>query len=181
MPAASSAMACFIFVCQLSQSVPPEYRWWLTALQKNVMYDFPTTDKAANTKPKRPCVASLATFSTSVKALSASARLDEAHISVMTPLAAGALPEANGSTKAAGCHSAVSSVISMQQCRISHLGRCAISPSQKQPAWSRIRRGRGSISERRGRSRYPLLPCLARASQAPLPHDCRWVPQVLPA
>jgi hypothetical protein len=40
-------------------------------------------------------------FSTSVKAFRASALLEAGHISVMTPLAAGAEPEAKGSRKAA--------------------------------------------------------------------------------
>lgn len=72
-----------------------------TALQKNVRYARPILAKAANTKPKRPCVANLATFSTKVTALSASALCASVHISVMTPLAAGADPDPNGSRKAA--------------------------------------------------------------------------------
>jgi hypothetical protein len=41
-------------------------------------------------------------FSTSVRAFRASALLEAEHISVMTPFAAGAEPEAKGSKKAAG-------------------------------------------------------------------------------
>ena len=72
-----------------------------TALQKKVSCALPIWANAAKTKPNKPCVASLAIFSTRVKAFRASALLDAGHISVMTPLAAGAVPEANGSKKAA--------------------------------------------------------------------------------
>ncbi len=72
-----------------------------TALQKNVNCALPIWANAAKTKPNKPCVASLAIFSTRVKAFRASALLEAGHISVMTPLAAGAVPEANGSKKAA--------------------------------------------------------------------------------
>ena len=78
-----------------------------TALQKNVMYALPTPARLANTNPNRPCVASLATFSTRVTALSASVRCDSGHISVMTPLAAGAEPDPKGRRNAAGGLSAI--------------------------------------------------------------------------
>jgi hypothetical protein len=73
----------------------------LTALQKNVAYALPTSARLAKTNPNSPCVAKRAMFSTSVTALRASARCDSVHISVMTPLAAGAEPEPKGSKKAA--------------------------------------------------------------------------------
>lgn len=73
----------------------------LTALQKKVAYDLPTPARLAKTNPNNPCVDSLATFSTSVTALSASARRDSEHISVITPFAAGAEPEPKGRRKAA--------------------------------------------------------------------------------
>lgn len=46
--------------------------------------------------PNKPRVDSMAMFSTRVIACSASARSDGAHISVMTPLLAGADPDARG-------------------------------------------------------------------------------------
>lgn len=73
----------------------------LTALQKNVRYDFPTVANAANTNPNSPWVERRAMFSTNVRAFNASARCHDGHISVMTPLAAGAVPEANGRRKVA--------------------------------------------------------------------------------
>lgn len=51
--------------------------------------------------PKSPSVDSMAKFSTSVIACSASARFEDGHISVMTPLLAGAEPEASGSKQPA--------------------------------------------------------------------------------
>lgn len=71
------------------------------ALQKNVKYELPVSARTLKMNPNKPCVASRATFSTSVMALSASARCDDGHISVMTPFAAGAEPEPNGNRKAA--------------------------------------------------------------------------------
>jgi hypothetical protein len=49
-------------------------------------------------------VASLAIFSVNVKALRASALFDAGDISVMTPFAAGADPDANGSNTDAVTH-----------------------------------------------------------------------------
>jgi len=70
-------------------------------LQKKVRYDFPISERAAKTKPNKPSVARRAMFSTSVTALRASVLCDLGHISVMTPLAAGADPDPNGRMKAA--------------------------------------------------------------------------------
>lgn len=68
----------------------------LTALQKKVSLGSPSSENAANMSPKRPCVMSMAALSTSVIPAIASCRCREGHISVITPLAAGADPEANG-------------------------------------------------------------------------------------
>lgn len=73
----------------------------LTALQKNVIYALPTPARLENTNPNSPCVDNRAMFSTRVTALRASARCDSEHMSVMTPLAAGAEPDPKGSRNAA--------------------------------------------------------------------------------
>lgn len=90
-------------ICRVSRGLVTYIKegLWLTALQKNVRYALPISDRAAKTKPNSPRVARRAMFSTSVTALSASARCDLGHISVMTPLAAGADPEPKGRIKAA--------------------------------------------------------------------------------
>jgi hypothetical protein len=68
----------------------------LTALQKKVRCGFPISARELKTKPNRPSVARRAIFSTRVIALRASARWEDGHISVITPLAAGAEPEPKG-------------------------------------------------------------------------------------
>ena len=66
-------------------------------LQKNVRLGWPISEKAAYIRPKSPCVSSVAELSTRVMPLSASRREWAGVISVITPLAAGADPDANGS------------------------------------------------------------------------------------
>lgn len=73
----------------------------LTALQKKVKLGLPISDRDAKMKPKMPCVVRVAALSTRVMALRASWRWWGGHISVMTPLAAGAEPEAKGRRNAA--------------------------------------------------------------------------------
>jgi len=75
-------------------------------------------------------------FSIRVKAFRASARCDEAHMAVITPLAAGAEPDPRGSAKAAAdggwdlvkCAASKRDVTSYQD-------KCAISASQTPCTW----------------------------------------------